>query len=249
PLCSSAIAALWRKTCGEIRLPCKEGHCCWAARTCLVRRYATPSRLSGPPRVLGNTGASGRLCCSRCHAQRGDHVFAQWCTPLFATFALTADMSACPQGDILPAEPDQLGDPQAGLGRYQQQRPVAPTGPCLLIGYGQKGINLGSSQKGDGRAVIALTRDRQDALDHATVARCPQCRVVEKRVNRREADIAAAGAGATRLLEIIEKRADHRRVEIVQRQRRRCFPEPLLGTAQQYAERVAVARDGVGTEP
>jgi hypothetical protein len=37
--------------------------------TWLAMRYATPSRLSGPPRALGNTGASGYPCCSRYHAR------------------------------------------------------------------------------------------------------------------------------------------------------------------------------------
>jgi 1,6-anhydro-N-acetylmuramate kinase len=81
----------------------------------------------------------------------------------------------------------------------------------------QECIDLGAGQKRNRRAVVALTGDRQDALDQAAVAWCPQRRVVEKRMNRREADIAAAGAGAPLVLEIIEKRADHWRVEIVQR--------------------------------
>ena len=81
------------------------------------------------------------------------------------------------------------------------------------------------------------------------MARGPQRRIVEKGVDRREADIAAASTGATLLLEIIEKRADHRRVEIVQRHRRRRFAKPLLGKAQEQAEGVAVARDGVRTGP
>jgi hypothetical protein len=68
-------------------------------------------------------------------------------------------------------------------------------------------------------------------------------------VERREADRAAASTGATLVLEIIAKRADHRRVEIVPGQRRRRFAKPLLGKAPELAAGVAVARDGVRTGP
>ena len=162
---------------------------------------------------------------------------------------MTADVRSRAQRDVVPAEPAHLGDAQAGLDRQQQQRPVAPTRPRALIRRGQKRLDLDVRQKRNRCAVVALTGDRQDALDQATMARGPQRRIVEKGVDRREADIAAASTGATLLLEIIEKRADHRRVEIVQGHRRRRFAKPLLGKAQEQAEGVAVARDGVRTGP
>jgi hypothetical protein len=44
-----------------------------------------------------------------------------------------------------------------------------------------------------------------------------QRRLVEKRVHRRQAHIAATGAGTALVLEIVEKRADDRGIQIGQR--------------------------------
>ena len=68
-------------------------------------------------------------------------------------------------------------------------------------------------------------------------------------MNRCEADIAAAGAGAPRVLEIIEKRTEQGDVQIVQCQHRRRFAKVLLGKAQQQTEGVTVAGDRVGAGP
>ena len=80
-------------------------------------------------------------------------------------------MRPCPQGDILPAEPDERGDAQTGLDGDQQQRPIAPPSPRMLIRHREERVDFGARQKGDGCTVLALTRDSQDPLDQATVVR------------------------------------------------------------------------------
>jgi hypothetical protein len=193
-----------------------------------------------PQRSAAGTGK--HRCCRAAlllalpGAQGGDRVFAERRTPLFAAFPLTADMGSCPQRDVVPAEPAYLGDAQARLDPQEQQRPIASPHPRLLIRRGQERLDLTVGQKGNRRPVVAFTGNRQDALDEAAVARYPERRIVEKGVNRCEADIPAAGACATLVLKVIEKRTDHRRVQIVQRHHRWCFAQPLLGKAQEQTK-------------
>ena len=150
-------------------------------------------------------------------------------------------------GDVLPTAPDQRCNAPAGLDGDQQERPIAPSGPRGLIRRGEKRVELSVRQTGHGPAVRARTRQRQDALDEAAMARHTPCRVMKKRVQRRTADMAAARAGAALGLQIIQKRPAHRRIEIAQRQRRRRCPQPLLGKVPQPAAGGAVAGDRVGT--
>jgi len=130
---------------------------------------------------------------------------------------MTTPVSPRAQRDILPAEADQPGDAPTGLDRHPQPCPVAPTGPWLLIWRRHERVDLGAGQTGDGRAVITLTRDGQDAWDHATMARRLPHRIVETRVTRRQAHLAATGAGTALVCQIRQKRADHRCLQSGQR--------------------------------
>ena len=89
----------------------------------------------------------------------------------------------------------------------------------MLIRHREQYVDLGTSQKVDWRMIIALTRDGQDALDQTTMAGRAERRILEKRVNGREADVTASSARAPRVLEVIEKRTDSWRIEIVKCQR------------------------------
>jgi hypothetical protein len=66
-------------------------------------------------------------------------------------------------------------------------------------------------------------------------------------VDRSQADIATARTNAAALLQVVEERTDQRCVQIRQRKLRGGFVEPLLGIAQQQAEGVPVAGEGMGT--
>jgi hypothetical protein len=78
------------------------------------------------------------------------------------------------------------------------------------------------------------------------VLRCMQRHVAEEGMDRGEAHVATASAVLALALEVIEERSEQRRVQLRHAQIRRCLAQPLLGIPEEQAERVAVARDGVG---
>ena len=180
-------------------------------------------------------------------ASRGGRVLAQWGTARCAPCPWTRDVRPGATGDVLPTAPAQRCNAPAGLDGDPPSRPSAPSGPRGLIRRCEKRVERSGRQTGHGPAVSARTRHRHGALDEAALARHTQCRVMKKRVQRRTADIAAARAGAALVLQRIQKRPAHRRIEIAQRQRRRRCPPPLLGKVPPPAAGGAVAGDRVGT--
>ena len=77
------------------------------------------------------------------------------------------------------------------------------------------------------------------------VLRVAQRGVAEQRVDRGQARVAGAGAVAAVALEVVEERADQRRVEIRDVEPVRLLAGCVLGEAQQQPERVAVGGDRV----
>jgi hypothetical protein len=71
--------------------------------------------------------------------------------------------------------------------------------------------------------------------------------VLEEGADRGQAKVAGADGIVAVVLNVIQERADERRVEIVQRELRRRFFELLLGKTEKQPERIAVRDDGVGT--
>ena len=51
-------AQVWRNTCGEIRLPAKDGQHLVAVRVCLPKMYSKPERVIGSPRALKNSSGT-----------------------------------------------------------------------------------------------------------------------------------------------------------------------------------------------
>jgi hypothetical protein len=60
------------------------------------------------------------------------------------------------------------------LGGEQQHGVVAAAGPSAAIGCGEQRVDLGFGEERDERALEALGRDRQDALDRGGVLGVPQ---------------------------------------------------------------------------
>jgi hypothetical protein len=73
--------------------------------------------------------------------------------------------------------------------------------------------------------------------------------VAKERVNSGEAQIAAANAQSPLPLELIEKRHDQRRVDLLEHQRVRRLLQTLLRELQKQAEGVAIGTDRVGADP
>ena len=56
-----------------------------------------------------------------------------------------------------------------GLGGEQHQRVVAAAEPCRLVGGVKQCLELGLGEERDERLIVALGRNRQDALDRGGV--------------------------------------------------------------------------------
>ena len=76
-------------------------------------------------------------------------------------------------------------------------------------------MRLDRGQERDGAFVGAFAWDREHALGQRGVLGVAQRAVVKEGVDRGEPDVAGAGAVLALLLEVLKKRADHRRVESV----------------------------------
>jgi len=68
----------------------------------------------------------------------------------------------------------------------------------------------------------------------------------KERMQRCQPRMTTDGTMATFLLQMRKKRAEERRVQVLERQRRRSFVQPLLGKPEEEAAAVAVAGDRVG---
>src|SRR5271166_830532 len=96
--------------------------------------------------------------------------------------------------------------------------------------------------------VVALARYREDALDMRAVGRLLEGREPEERADGGQAQVARSDASAPLRLEILQKRADERRVQIVERQNRRWLAKSSLRKGEQQPKRVSVRSDRVGAD-
>ena len=193
PACSSRIAEVCRSTCGVIFFPASDGQAAAAVAACLVRRCSITSRLRRRPVRVGNSGSPG--CPARSASQ----------TRIAATVCVVSGVIRClrplprqltcaptPSCDVAAVQAGQLGDAQAGLGAKQQQRVIATPGPGAAVRGGEERVDLGFGGERDQRAVAALGRDRQDALDRVGVLGMAQRAVAKQRADRGQAGVAGA---------------------------------------------------------
>jgi hypothetical protein len=109
---------------------------------------------------------------------------------------------------------------------------IASSRPGGAVGAVQQRLDLLGRQVGDGSLVAALGWDREDALDQGGVLGVAQRAVLKERAHRREADVARARAVATVVLEVLQERADRRRVQVREFKARGRDPGPLMDEAQ-----------------
>jgi hypothetical protein len=141
------------------------------------------------------------------------------------------DVSAATELDVGAGQPDYLGDAQAGLNGAEQQGVVPPAGPGRPVRTVQQRLGLVWVQERDGPSLAALGRDREHACDQSGVLGMPERAVLEERVDRPEPHVAGTGAVPTLGLQVIEERADHRRVELRELELRRSGAGSLLSKA------------------
>jgi hypothetical protein len=140
---------------------------------------------------------------------------------------------------------DEFGDAHSGLDREEQHRVVAAPDPSGAVRCSEQRVDLAAVEVGDGGLAVAGGGDLEHAGDAGGVLGVSQCGVAEQRVDRREPRVAGAGAVASVLVEVGEKRGDERRVEVRDVEPAWRFPGPLLGEAQEQTQRVAVGGDRV----
>ena len=198
---------------------------------------------AGAGREQRVVGVPGALC--EPGAQDRDGLLGQRRDPLLAALAQAVDVRAGAEVDVAALQCGQLGCAQPGLGGEQQHRVVAPAGPGGAVGCGEQRVDLGFGEERDERPLEALGWDREDAADRGGVLGVLERRVVKQRADRGQAGVAGADAVAAFVLEMVEERADQRRVEIVDVQLAGLLAGPLLGEREQQPQRVAVGRDRV----
>lgn len=88
---------------------------------------------------------------------------------MFSAFAQAANAGAVSERHVVAVETGQLGDPQPGLGRQQQQCTISAAFPSIGVGCVDERVALSRREKGDELFVESFGRDRQDPLDHLGV--------------------------------------------------------------------------------
>jgi hypothetical protein len=96
---------------------------------------------------------------------------------------------------------------------------------------------------------VPLDGNRQNPAAAIEMRRLADGHVVTEGVDRGEADIPRPRHVAPVLLDMIEKRADERGIQIVQREGRGRLAEPLLCKPEQQPKRIAIGRNGMGARP
>src|SRR4051794_29747373 len=95
---------------------------------------------------------------------------------------------------------------------------VTAAGPGGAVGGIEERVEFWFGEERDERTVVALGRDREHSLDQRGLLGVAQRAVAKQRADRGQPQVAGAGTAATRCLEMIEERADHGGVEILERE-------------------------------
>ena len=178
-------------------------------------RCSIASRLSLPPRRVGNSGVSWSPRCSS--SQSRSTATVPLVSGVIRSLRPLPWQATCAPGaevQVGAGEPDQFGDPQAGLDGEEQQRVVASPGPGGLVAGGEQRVDLGLGEVGDQRPVEAFGWDRQHPGDALGVFGVGQRGEAEQRVDRGQPGVAGADAVAALVFEVVEEAGDQRRVEV-----------------------------------
>src|SRR6185437_922359 len=166
---------------------------------------------------------------------------------MFSALSLAVDMRTRSQDNVLASQACHLRDPKARLYSEEQQGPVAAPYPRGKIGCSQKGVDLVPIQKFDGPPLVAFGRHGEDSLAQQRVRRLLESHVLKEGMDRRKADVAGASAIFSVVLEMIEEITYEGHVQVLDREIRGCFTEPLFCKMEEQAEGIAIPRDCIGT--
>jgi len=227
------------------RFPWSEGHFAAASVMWWARRRSIASRLSRTPVMVGKSGSVGAPGCSLSQPLRTAVVAGTSGVRRSFYLAERVYVGAGGEGDVLAGEPGEFGDPQPGLDGQREDGMVAPSGPCGQFAGVEQRVDLGLGEVGDEVALGSLGRDGEHALDGAGVLGVLQGKVAEQRVDRSQPVIASGGAVAPLALEMVQERADQRRVEFGDVEGGGCLAQAFRGEGQQEPEGELVGADRV----
>jgi hypothetical protein len=87
-------------------------------------------------------------------AQCDDGILAKRGASFLAAFPATMDVSSPAENYVIPAEADEFRDPEAGLNRKKQKRPVPAACPGAKIRRRKQGLDLRPSEECDISTII-----------------------------------------------------------------------------------------------
>ncbi len=164
---------------------------------------------------------------------------------VFASFAVTADVSAGAEVNVTAGEPNKFGDAKSGLHADDEQGVVASAGPGAGVRRGEKRIGFGFGEERDESPVEPFRWDRENPLDGGGMLGMSERRVAEQRLDGGETLVAGPDGVVTLRFEVIEKASDDRRVEVADVETRRWSPCAVGGVVEQQTPGVAVRGDGL----
>jgi hypothetical protein len=102
------------------------------------------------------------------------------------------------------------------LSEQDDDRVVAAAGPTHAVRGVDERVELGLGEIGDQRAFVAFGPDLQDPFDRRGVFWMAQQAVAVERADRGQARVARPWAAAAVGFEVVEERADQRRIQLGQ---------------------------------
>src|SRR5438128_12515420 len=125
---------------------------------------------------------------------------------------------------------------------------IAPAKPGAWIGRGEQRVDLRPREERDLAPREALGGNGEHALNLRGMRGCLECRVPKERVKGGQSQIPTPSAHASRLLAVIQKRANQRGIYRLETESRRWRVQSRVRKFQEQAERIAIRRDGVRTD-
>jgi len=154
-------------------------------------------------------------------------------------------MRTCAELDVLPAKGCDLAIPEARLNGDEQQRFIPPPDPCARIRSCDKGGGLFLSQKLHGAALVALRRDRKDALALQGEGWFADRYILEEAMDCSQTVVSRPRAVATVEFEVLEELPQEGNVEIFYEQFERRPSEVLTAELEQKPKGISVSRYGI----
>ena len=110
-----------------------------------------------------------------------------------------------------------LGEAKAGLNNCQKERMIAAAHPGISVWSRQQCIDLRPGEEAHQRTRLAFVGNRQHALDQSSILGCFQRTIAKKRPNRSQSQITTPCRVRTSAFQVIQKRSQKRRLEVLQR--------------------------------